>query len=346
MKKKVLTILLILLALYIVGSVVAVQVIYATVFERVPTQTVSAFPLYQDVAQEYPRDEVTFLSGENKLTGWIYGEENDDALVVMAHGLGSTAESYLPYTLWFVDQGYRVLTYDATGTGASEGEDTTGLSQSVLDLDSALTYIESDPELSSLPVLLFGHSWGGYAAAQVLAYDHDVTASVSISAFDTPLDMMCESAEPFCGPLVYAGYPFLYLQQKILFGDAANDSAAEAVEASGTPVLVIHGTADDVISYEEASLISHLEGGDNVTLLTLDGEDHMSLLEPQDEAYTAYLDSCHAQYEHLWDQYDGAIPEAVEAAHYAAIDKTITGGVNEDLAAQIDAFYRTALGGE
>lgn len=346
MKKKILVVLSILLALYVVGSVVAVQIIYATVFVRVPPQAISAFPLYRDVAQEYPREEVSFLSGENRLTGWVYGEDNDDALVVMAHGLGSTAESYLPYAIWFVDQGYRVFSYDATGTGASEGEDTTGLSQSVLDLDSALTYIESNPELSELPVLLFGHSWGGYAVARVLAYDHDITASVSISAFDTPMDMVCEAAEEYCGPFAYGGYPFLYLQQRILFADAANGSAAEAVEASGIPILVIHGTADEVISYEEASLLSYLEEGDNVTLLTLDGEDHMSLLEPQGEVYTTYVNACHAQYELLWDQYGGVIPEEVQAAHYAAIDKSITGGVNEDLAAQIDAFYRQALSGK
>ena len=80
----------------------------------------------------------------------------------------------LPETMHFVDSGYSVLTYDATGTGASGGSGTRGLAQSALDLDAALTRAEQE----DLPILLFGHSWGGYAAAAVLGGSHDVTASV------------------------------------------------------------------------------------------------------------------------------------------------------------------------
>ena len=58
-----------------------------------------------------------------------------------------------------------------------------GMAQSAIDLDAALTYIESNDELNGLPVLLYGHSWGGYAAAAVLGSDHDIKASVSISGY-------------------------------------------------------------------------------------------------------------------------------------------------------------------
>ena len=159
--KKILIITLtVLLALYISGSVVAVQIIYGTLFHRVEAPDFSGFLCYSDIAADYPRQEICFPSGEVRLTGWLYGEGNDDGLVVMAHGLGSTAESYLHITRWFVDRGYRVLTYDATGTGASGGKDTRGMSQSVLDLDAALDWVEGNDALRDLPLLLFGHSWG------------------------------------------------------------------------------------------------------------------------------------------------------------------------------------------
>ena len=49
--------------------------------------------------------------------------------------------------------------------GSSGGSGTRGLAQSALDLDAALTRAEQE----DLPILLFGHSWGGYAAAAVLS---------------------------------------------------------------------------------------------------------------------------------------------------------------------------------
>ena len=154
-------ILLLALAVYLICSVAAVQVMNAALFGRADEPD-GLTVRYADVAADYPRQTVTFSSGSAQLTGWLYPAEDAAALVVIAHGLGADAETYLPETMHFVDEGYSVLTYDATGTGASGGSGTRGLAQSALDLDAALTRAEQE----GLPILLFGHSWGGYAAAR------------------------------------------------------------------------------------------------------------------------------------------------------------------------------------
>ena len=154
---------LLALAVYLVCSIAAVQVMNAALFGRADEPD-GLTVRYEDVAADYPRQTVTFSSGSAQLTGWLYPAEDAAALVVIAHGLGADAETYLPETMHFVDSGYSVLTYDATGTGASGGSGTRGLAQSALDLDAALTRAEQE----DLPILLFGHSWGGYAAAAVL----------------------------------------------------------------------------------------------------------------------------------------------------------------------------------
>lgn len=178
-------ILLLALAVYLICSVAAVQVMNAALFGRADEPD-GLTVRYADVAADYPRQTVTFSSGSAQLTGWLYPAEDAAALVVIAHGLGADAETYLPETMHFVDNGYSVLSYDATGTGASGGSGTRGLAQSALDLDAALTRAEQE----GLPILLFGHSWGGYAAAAVLGGSHDVTASVCAAGFDTPLGLM------------------------------------------------------------------------------------------------------------------------------------------------------------
>lgn len=144
-------VLLLALAVYLICSVAAVQVMNAALFGRAD-EPAGLTVRYADVAADYPRQTVTFSSGSAQLTGWLYPAEDAAALVVIAHGLGADAETYLPETMHFVDSGYSVLTYDATGTGASGGSGTRGLAQSALDLDAALTRAEQE----DLPILLFG----------------------------------------------------------------------------------------------------------------------------------------------------------------------------------------------
>ena len=196
----------------------------------------------------------------------------------------------------FVDSGYSVLAYDATGTGASGGSGTRGLAQSALDLDAALTRAEQE----DLPILLFGHSWGGYAAAAVLGGSHDVTASVCAAGFDTPLGLMRQTARRWCGPVAELGVPFLWLDQQLRFGTAANVSGAEAAAASGVPVLVLHGSDDGTIPADGPSLLAacQKENALNIRTVLLPGETHTSLLHDAQgrcsEAVFAQIDAFYA----------------------------------------------------
>ena len=102
-------VLLLALAVYLICSVAAVQVMNAALFGRADEPD-GLTVRYADVAADYPRQTVTFSSGSAQLTGWLYPAEDAAALVVIAHGLGADAEVYLPETMHFVDEGYSVLT--------------------------------------------------------------------------------------------------------------------------------------------------------------------------------------------------------------------------------------------
>ena len=277
-------VLLLALAVYLICSVAAVQVMNAALFGRADEPD-GLTVRYEDVAADYPRQTVTFSSGSAQLTGWLYPAEDAAALVVIAHGLGADAETYLPETMHFVDSGYSVLAYDATGTGASGGSGTRGLAQSALDLDA---------------ILLFGHSWGGYAAAAVLGGSHDVTASVCAAGFDTPLGLMRQTARRWCGPVAELGVPFLWLDQQLRFGAAADVSGAKAAAASGVPVLVLHGSDDGTIPADGPSLLAacQKENAPNIRTVLLPGETHTSLLHDAQgrcsEAVFAQIDAFYA----------------------------------------------------
>ncbi len=220
----------------------------------------SPFNTYErDLAEEFPRVNVQFMSGENTLQGYIYGLDiaEPKGLLVFAHGITVGHETYINQLIWFVKRGWRVFAYDATGSCTSEGEGTVGLVQSALDLDCALTYAESDERLSGLPVYLLGHSWGGYAVCAVQNFDHKITAAVSMSGYADPLEMLEFGSEGKVGKAgVKLLHPFIKGYNDSTFGENADLNAVEGINKSGVPTLVIHGENDRFVDFDRVSIYS------------------------------------------------------------------------------------------
>ena len=310
-------------------------------------ETVTAGLRYTDIEARFPRRLVGFASMDHRLQGYVYGEENDRGLVVVAHGIGGGADSYLPQIAFFAEQGFRVFAYDATGSFDSEGRTTRGFPQAVLDLNAALEYIKQQPESEGLPVLLFGHSWGGYAVANVLHYGHDIAGVVTVSGANSAMDMIIEQGRSMMGPFIYTQYPFLWLYQRMLFGSAASFSATEAVNTSGVPVLIVHGTEDEMVAYSGSSIISNMEHITNPHARALSmsrpGQNgHNSLF--RSEAAAAYIDEINVRYRALYEEYDGEIPYEIKQAFYTEVDRVRVQDLNRELMDEIISFLEACAG--
>ena len=220
-KRKVLKIVGIVLAaaavIFSVVSLIVVQILFDDTFSRTEPreQGHTAYLRYWDVEEQYAREAVSFLSGKNRLYGHLYGAGNPEGLVVISHGMGGGEESYLAEALYFVDHGYQVLCYSNTGCWDSEGENCIGLNQSVLDLDAALTWVESENRFDGVPAFLYGHSWGGYAVTAIFHFDHEITASASVAGFNKAMPMILEWGEGMLGSLVYVEYPFIGMEPRL-----------------------------------------------------------------------------------------------------------------------------------
>ena len=213
----------------------------------------------------YAHRQTSFYSGQNRLNGFIFGEDNDKGLIVISHGLGGGGLSYLREIRFFVDSGWRVFTFDKTASYTSEGRGTRGLPQSAIDLNAALNYIKSQEW--ELPIMLYGHSWGGYAVTAVLNFDHDICAVVSIAGFAGPMIMLQEAARVMMGPFGNLARPYLWALQQVLFGNYAGLCAVEGINRAGIPVMLIHGQADNVVSYSGAGIIAQGERINNPYVL-------------------------------------------------------------------------------
>jgi pimeloyl-ACP methyl ester carboxylesterase len=331
--------------LFSVCSMVVVKTMYDRQFQRADKPRFSGYLTYGDV-DGYDRRVVRFRSGGNTLVGYVYGEHNDKGLVVIAHGLGGGAESYLAETLYFVDNGWRVFSFDCTGSHESEGKGTIGLPQSVLDLNSALGYIESDNSLNDLPVMLYGHSWGGYAVAAVLNNDHDIAAAASIAGFNAPMEILFEQAKEMMGSIAYVEYPFLWAYQTMLFGRAARLTAVDGVNSADTAAMIIHGDKDGTVSYGGASIMAHKREitNPNVVYKTCTAENHNGHRNLfRSEVAVEYTNQKNRVYQELHDLYNGSIPDGVLADYYSNIDKTLASEVDTGFMDEINRFFERRL---
>lgn len=329
-------------------SMIAIKLVYDGQFPRYDRHddTITARLRYADLEVEYPRELVSFNSGKNRLQGYVYGSNHDMGLVVVAHGLGGGADSYLPQITYFVDQGWRVFAYDATGSFDSEGKTTRGFPQSLIDLDAALNYIETQPEFDNLPLLLFGHSWGGYAVANVLHYNHEISGVVSVSGVNSSMEITLEQGQQMMGSFIYTQYPFLWLYQRILFGKAASLNAVDAINGSDIPVLIIHGTEDELVDYKGCSIISKIDDIINPhirvqSISESERNGHNNIF--RSDAAIDYINEINIEYRELFDSYKQNIPYEVNQDFYSRIDRNLAQDLNLDLMGGIQEFYLECL---
>ena len=327
------------------GMLAATKFIYDAIFPRYDRSKLeTAINIsYDEIMDKYPRDKVNFMSGDNRLTGYVYSTQNPQGLVVIAPGLSDGGEDYTSIAMGFADLGYKVFTFDTTGSFESEGENSVGFSQEVIDLENALKFIENEPELKSLPLYLFGHSRGGYASAMMCNKDYDIKAIATVGAVNSPMEITMEWSKNYVGPLAFTGYPALYAYQTMVFGnEIMGTTGAEAIDEGNIPALIIHCENDVTVSIEGSSIYAHKDEVDNenAKFMLYENEEnagHTTLLFTK-EANT-YRDEIHDKYEHLETLYGGEIPEDIEDEFLDSIDSLKAQEANTELIKMISEFY-------
>lgn len=204
--------------------------------------------------EEFPelkRDKYEFLSNKGqKLVGYkyYYNDNNVKGIIIIAHGFGGGGHnSYIDCANYFAKNGYYVFAYDATGNDESEGEFVNGLPQGVIDLDYAISFIEEQEEFKNLPIMLFGHSWGGYSATSVLNYHPEIKAVASLAGFNESSDLIESQGEVLVGSFVKILMPYINIYERIKFGEYAANTSMNGFEKSNTGIMVIHSEDDYVV---------------------------------------------------------------------------------------------------
>ena len=183
------------------------------------------------------------------------------------------------------NRGFKVLRFDFTGLGESEGDFAdTNFSTNVDDLRFA---IDAMRKQNMAPEILIGHSLGGAAVLYLADEIEEVKLVATIGApseakhvvhlFDEPaLQQIKETGK---AEVSLGGRPFTIKKQ--FLDDVTETSVLKKLALSRKPLLICHSPIDGVVGIENAEKIYHAAKHPK-SFVSLDGADH--LLSEKDDA--------------------------------------------------------------
>jgi len=236
------------------------------------------------------------VSPEVTLSAWWIkaGYPATQETVIVTHGYGSSRRDYnalLPSAM-LAKEGFNVLLVDQRDTGKStcvDGRHSAGQDESS-DFAMVAQWLVTEKGISPEKIGMFGVSGGAIATAIVPAK----TDNISAFALEAPIFDFAEAAR---AEVVFQGFPgwlwFLADAAARLRGVDLNETPIPVgIEAAGErPILLLHGTEDQRLSYAGAVKFEEYARsvGVNVRLETFEGADHTEGMLSETQRYALAL---------------------------------------------------------
>lgn len=235
-----------------------------------PTKTVYSTPDQAGISYE----AVTFKSADGtKLTGWfirardVADSRQAKGTVIHFHGNAENMTSHWQFVGWLTSRGFNVFVFDYRGYGTSEG--TPSPAGCFEDSNAAIDYVRSRPDVDLTRLLVFGQSLGGNNAIAAVGAGNraGIRALAEEATFFSYPDIASDKI-PSAGLLVGDRY------------SAKNYIAA----ISPIPLLIIHGTADEVVPYSHATRL-FAAANEPKQLITDEGGGHLGAMMHKEGLY-------------------------------------------------------------
>lgn len=198
-------------------------------------------------------EETVIESDGNRLPAWWIPARDGEPgpAVLLVHGWESARDRTLPNAQVLHAAGFHVLTFDVRGHGANDREQlplTTG--EFAADAVAGVAALLARPEVTKVGIL--GHSMGGAGALLAAASEPRIAAAVAVSTPAGPYRLTRHTFRLAHLPIPDAiAYPLAWLTTRVFLRPRGHSvgavSATRAARAYLGPLLLIHGTDDDVI---------------------------------------------------------------------------------------------------
>lgn len=200
------------------------------------------------------------------------GPTLQDHVVVLAHGWTSHALRLLHFLEPLLQMGYPVMLYSARSHGDSDPYPICSLAQFTEDVAAAIRYAHT-----RVPhVLVLGHSLGAAATVVAAADGAPVEGAMVLAA---PADPRQASMDLLASLRVPAGLIMKRIGSYVesLIGRTFDSIAPEQrIREVGCPLLLVHGTQDEVVPFAHFDRIRQA-AGPNVRTMPIDGATHDSI---------------------------------------------------------------------
>jgi len=229
----------------------------------------------------YTYEDIQFPSADGtRLSGWfIPAKDKAIGTVIHFHGNAQNMSAHYSFVSWLPANGFNLFVFDYRGYGKSEGQPSRkGVYE---DSVAALEYIKSRTDIDQEKIIVFGQSLGGANAVCVLGKNKfDGIVGIAIeSAFSSYKSIAMDHVRLL--------KPFAYF----LIGNKLSPKK-HVGDISPTPLLIIHGTNDEVVSYKHARKLFE-KAKEPKQLWTIEKGGHIAALGSHLEEITPRL---HAQF--------------------------------------------------
>ena len=213
-----------------------------------------------------------------KVQVWDINPDSAGPVLIAVHGWANTASSLLPLAAG-LPKDRRICLINTRSHGESDDEKYMTLVKYAEDITALIQDLEENSE--NFPgVVLIGHSLGGATVLWTASRDKRVKGVVTIGTFADLETMMRDGFIQDKLPKGFIGSLITYIEFRI--GERMkNISPLETVKEFKGPVLLVHGTKDEVVEFTDSNKIHKEARRENAAHFVMKGFGHSDLLEEE-----------------------------------------------------------------
>lgn len=200
-----------------------------------------------DINIEYVDVNLQATDGTALHGWWLKAQGEPKGSVYFLHGNAENISTHIASVYWLPAAGYHVLLLDYRGFGLSQG--TPHLPAVFLDIEAGFTWLLEQPTARDKPIFLFGQSLGAAMGSYLAATDVDMQSSLN----GVVLESSFTSYRTITQDVASRHWLTWAAQWPAAWSMPRKYDPLDYIGAiSPRPLLLIHGTQDEVVPFSQA----------------------------------------------------------------------------------------------
>ena len=194
---------------------------------------------------------------------YYYENYKDDKIILFLPGLGPGHASYMREIETLAKRGYKVLTLDYTGCGESKGPYLGSLNTPTRDTIELLNLLNLDK-----PIIVMGHSLGGFTALKVAYLRKEITKAVVMSPIITIRPMIFNASKS-----KFITHFVLKYERKV-GKEIDKIDLISYLKTTEDNILFIQSADDPMVPYETSLKVAEECGNPSVETIRFENKKH------------------------------------------------------------------------